>query len=131
MEESTGIASRAVAEYATQACEGLSQCLARLVGEHGVNTLFKRSALRAKRHSPWLASSNPWGGAPRDAPWRWLHASMEQQDPATATEGFILVLSAVVELLENLLGKGVVKQLLEQAWPAVFPQVRRTREPPS
>jgi hypothetical protein len=56
---------------------------------------------------------------------------MEQQDPATATEGFILVLSAVVDLLENLLGKGVVNQLLEQAWPAVFPQVRRTHEPPS
>jgi hypothetical protein len=56
---------------------------------------------------------------------------MEKQDPATATEGFILVLSAVIDLLANLLGEGVVKQLLEDAWPAVFPQARRGNEPPS
>lgn len=131
MNQSTATASRGVAECATQACEGLSQHLARLVGEHGVNTLFKRSVLLVRRQSPWLASSNPWGGAPRDAPWLWLRASLEQQDSETATEGFILVLSVVIDVLENLVGKRVVNQLLEEAWPSVFPQVRGTREPPS
>ena len=129
MDGATEIPSRAVAERATRACEGLSQHLARLVGEHGVNTLFKRSALLAKRHSPWLARSNPWGGAPRDAPWGWLRRSLEQQDSETATEGFILVLSAVIDLLGNLVGEPVVRELIEEAWPAVFPQLNGSHGP--
>jgi hypothetical protein len=134
MQGTSVIASQRVAESATRACERLSQSLARFVGEHGVNTLFKRSALLAKRQVPWLARSNPWARDlrdPRNSPWLWLRSSMEQQDPESATNGFVLVLAAVVLLLENLVGQAVAANILDEAWPAAFPPWDGTDDQPN
>ena len=48
-----------VAAGAVQACEQLSQHLARIIGEIGVRTLLARSAALASVRFPWLASAIP------------------------------------------------------------------------
>jgi hypothetical protein len=119
------VPSRGIADHAIHACEELSDHLSRVVGKTGVNTLFKRSAQQvAQWYPPRLASSNAWSGAPEDGPWLWLRTRLEQQDPETATEWFMLVLSMVVDLLMKLVDAAVVQPLLEDAWPIAFPHAR-------
>jgi predicted ArsR family transcriptional regulator len=111
-----------IAERAAEACERLSRSLANIVGEQGVNTLFKRGAALVGRQGPWTVGTNPWQGDSRsDGPWLWLRTSMEVQDAEAATEAFVMVLSAVMDLLGRLVGEDVMACLLRDAWPSVFP----------
>jgi hypothetical protein len=124
--------SREVAARATQACVLLAQILSRFVGEHGVATLFKRCAQQlATWYAPWRASSDAWGGEPDDDAWLWLRTTIEQQDSDTATEGFVFVLAEVMELFKKLVGEAVASQILEDAWPVVFPQTGDAHDQPS
>jgi hypothetical protein len=125
---SEAIPSREIAQRAIQACEELSKRLSRVLGEHGFNTLFKRSALDVATWWPrWRLSADPWRGERRDNPWLWLRTSMEQEDSETATEGFILVMSGAIDLLMRLVGETLANQLLEDDWPILFP---RLEDPP-
>jgi hypothetical protein len=118
-----------IAERAAEACERLSRSLATIVGEQGVNTLFKRGAAVVSREGAWTVGANPWEGDSRtDGPWLWLRASMEVQDAETATEAFVLVLSVVMDLLGRLVGEDVMECLLCDAWPSVFPSRRSTSD---
>jgi hypothetical protein len=86
--------------------EKLAQHLARLVGQSGVETLWKRSLVLA--NIPWLSSVGT------------LREAMEQQAPDTAVDGFIAVFSTFVGLLQRLIGEGLVDRLLGEVWPAIF-----------
>lgn len=68
-----------VAADAVQACEQLSQHLARIIGEIGVRTLLARSAALTSARFPWLAGAIP-RTASADSPWAALRVAMESQD---------------------------------------------------
>lgn len=116
-----------VAADAVQACEQLSQHLARIIGEIGVRTLLARSATLTSGRFPWLA-----GAIPRTAsaglPWAALRVAMESQDPQTAREAFGDLLATFIELLGRLIGHALVARLLHELWPELFPSP--TKAPP-
>lgn len=103
-----GTSAKDVADRAMRAWERLARHMARLVGDTGVETLWKRSVALAIPQVPWLSS----GGTLREA--------MEQQAPDDATEGFVAVLSTFLGLLKRLIGEGLVDRLLVECWPAIF-----------
>jgi hypothetical protein len=109
-----------VAADAVQVCEQLSQHLARLVGEIGTRTLLARSAALTSARFPWLAGALP-RTASADSPWAALRAAMELQDPHTAVEAFVDLLSTFIELLGRLIGDALVARLLHEVWPELFP----------
>ena len=110
---------QAVAAKVVQACEQLSQHLARIVGEIGIRTLFVRSVIVTSARFPWLANT-PAGTTPTDSPWVSLRTAMEQQDPHTTSEAFVVLLSTFAELLGRLIGERLVARLLYEVWPGVF-----------
>jgi hypothetical protein len=109
-----------VAADAVQACEQLSQHLARIIGEIGVRTLLARSAVLTSARFPWLASAIP-RTASADSPWAALRVAMESQDPHTASDAFADLLAAFIELLGRLIGDALVARLLHELWPELFP----------
>jgi hypothetical protein len=109
-----------VAADAVQACEQLSQHLARIIGEIGVRTLLARSAALTSGRFPWLASAIP-RTASAGLPWAALRVAMESQDPQTASEAFVDLLATFIELLGRLIGDALVARLLHELWPELFP----------
>jgi hypothetical protein len=63
-----GDSAARVAADAVQACEQLSQHLARIVGEIGIRTLLARSATLTSARFPWLASAIPETRPPTRGP---------------------------------------------------------------
>ena len=111
-------ATRAAAD-AVQACEQLSQHLARIIGEIGVRALLARSAVLTSGRFPWLASAIPMT-APAGSSWAALSVVMESQDPQTASEAFADLLATFIELLGRLIGDALVARLLHELWPELF-----------
>jgi len=109
-----------VAADAVQACEQLSQHLARIIGEIGVRTLLARSAALTSARFPWLADAIP-RTASAGSPWAALRLAMESQDPQTASEAFVDLLATFIELLGRLIGDALVARLLHELWPELFP----------
>lgn len=112
-----GQSSQQIAERATQACERLATHLARLLGDTGTQLLLRRSVAIASLQFPWLVAT-PIG----ESAWSAARSAMEQQDPETITESFVAILAAFVDLLERLIGEGLVARLLDEVWPTVFTQ---------
>jgi hypothetical protein len=115
-----GDASNAVAERAAQACERFTNHLARLLGSTGAQLLLRRSVVLATAQFPWLSVAQ----APGDTVSA-LRTAMEQQDPESITEAFVAVLTALVGLLERLIGEGLVARQLNDVWPTVFPHLAK------
>lgn len=110
-----------LAALAVQALEQLEGHMAMLVGDMGIDALFARSVAVTSETFPWFASTTaPIATDPR---WGWLRAVMERQDGRAIREGFVMLLSTFVELLGRLVGEGLVRRLLHDVWPEVFPQV--------
>lgn len=114
-----GDSSSQVAASVVRACEQLTSHLARLVGEIGSRTLVARSVFLTSARFPWLANTFS-ATASADEPWAALRAAMELQAPDTAREAFAGLLSTFIELLERLIGEGLVARLLMEVWPEVF-----------
>ena len=110
-----------VASRAIQACEQLSQHLAKLLGEKGVQALFDRSVVLASKQFAWLvtAKANPDGSM--GSTFALLGTLLEQQDLETATEAFVAILSTFLDLLGRFIGERLVDRLLDEVWPSVFP----------
>ena len=106
------------AEVAAQRFEELTHYLAQLVGEIGVRALFARSVADARAMYPWLATT-----APTDPAWVSLRGAMERQDSRAIRDAFAELLGGFMELLTRLIGDGLVRRLLHDVWPEVFPQV--------
>ena len=104
-----GTSAKDVADRAARALERFSRHLGRLVGETGVETLWKRSIALASTRVPWLS-----GGTLREV--------MAQQAVDVATEGFVAAFSTFVGLLNRLIGEGLVDRLLAEVWPTIFSQ---------
>jgi hypothetical protein len=118
-----GTSSKDVADRAARACEQLSRHLARLIGDYGVTTLFRRSVALASTRFPWLSASTNIEhehnvcAVMRDA--------MELQEPAVTADAFAAVLSTFIGLLKRLIGEGLVDRLLSEVWPTTFPQAAK------
>ncbi len=112
--------SARLAALAVQAIEKLTENLAQLLGQLGVRALVDRSVALARTTYPWLAGTAVM--TPTDSPWQSLRVAMEQQDPRAIREGFVVLLATFVALLERLIGEGLVRRLLHDVWPEVFPQ---------
>jgi hypothetical protein len=115
---SADVAARAACVF-----EEILQPLARLVGDMGSRTLLARSMHLASAALPWLADANASTGP--DRPYPALRARMETVSREEAADGFVLVLSTFVGLLERFIGPGLVAGLLRATYPAVFPHVAK------
>jgi hypothetical protein len=115
----TDPASPAAAD-GVQACEQLSQHLARIIGETGVRTLLVRSTVLTSATFPWLASAIA-SAASADSQWAALRVAMSHQDPDTASEALVGLLSTFIDLLGRLIGDALLARLLDMLWPELFP----------
>jgi hypothetical protein len=110
-----GDTAQQLAERAANACEQLVKHLARLLGETGVHLMLKRSIVRASAKFPWLAAGISTANSTSA-----LRSTLEPHDLDSITEAFVAILSGLIELLERLIGEGLVERLLEEVWPGVF-----------
>ena len=117
-EAGTGANAPAIAAAARRAYERLAEQLTPLIGDAGVAAIYARSLHLTERNVRGLASVR--ASAQGDAPFALLQRSLEQQEPAVATEHAVAVLATACELLALFIGEGLTTRLLGQAWPDDF-----------
>lgn len=117
-EAGTGPTAPAIGAAARRLCEHFAEQLTPLIGDAGVAAICARSLHLAERKVRGLASVRT---SPRDdAPFALLQLSLEQLDPAAATEAGVAVLATASELLASFIGEGLTTSLLREAWPEDF-----------
>jgi hypothetical protein len=120
--------SKQLAEHAANAFRKLGDHLARLLGKMGMEMLLERSVALASAEYSWLVIASQGHAVVEGRVASALQGAMEAREPETIVEAFAAVLSALVGLLERLIGEGLVERLLEEVWPDVF--VRVAKETP-
>jgi hypothetical protein len=117
-EAGTGASAPAIAAAACRLCERFAEQLAPLIGDAGVAAICARSLHLTQRNVPGLvpARASPQG----DAPFALLQLSLEQQEPAVATEAAVALLATASELLVLFIGESLTTSLLHEAWPDEF-----------
>ena len=117
-EAGAGADAAAIAAAARRLCERFAEQLTPLVGDAGVAAICARSLHLTQRNvrgpAPVRAS------AQGDSPFALLQRSLEQQEPAVATEAAIAVLATAGELLALFIGESLTTRLLCEAWPDDF-----------
>ena len=113
-----GETSDQLAERAAHAYERFGKHLARLIGEAGVQLLLTRSIRLASAQYPWLVTTST-----AQTPAAALRGTLSSRDPESIRDSFAAILSAFVQLLERLIGEGLVGRLLDEVWPKVFSHV--------
>lgn len=101
-----------VVDAAVSAWAELRTYLVKLVGIHGYNALGDRAIALAKRENGWIGSMriNP------DGSWEGLAESVPQ-DPASAFEGFVTLMTQFLGLLNTLIGEALTLRLVKEVWP--------------
>jgi hypothetical protein len=117
-EAGTGANAPAIAAAARRLCERFAEQLTPLIGDAGVAAICARSLHLTQRNVPGLAPFRP--SAQGDAPCALLQLSLEQQEPAAATEAAVALLATVSELLASFIGEGLTTRLLREEWPDDF-----------
>ena len=117
-EAGTGANAPAIAAAARRLCERFSEQLTPLIGDAGVAAICARSLHLTQRNTPGLAPVR--ASAQGHAPFALLQRSLEQQEPAAATEAAVALLATVGELLASFIGEGLTTRLLGEAWPDDF-----------
>jgi len=117
-EAGTGANAPAIAAAARRLCERFAEQLTPLIGDAGVAAIWARSLHLTERNVRGLASVR--AAAQGDAPFAHLQLSLEQQEPAAATEAAVAVLATASELLASFIGEGLTTSLLREAWPEDF-----------
>ena len=117
-EAGTGANAPAIAAAARRLCEHMSRQLTPLIGDAGVAAICARSLHLTERNVRGLASVR--ASAQGDAPFALLQLSLEQLEPAVATEATVALLDTVSELLGLFIGEGLTTRLLREAWPDDF-----------
>ena len=116
-EAGTGANAPAVAAAARRLCERFAQQLTPLVGDAGVAAICARSLHLTQRNVPGLAPVR--ASAQGETPFALLQ-SLEQQEPAAASEAAVAVLATASELLALFIGESLTTRLLCEAWPDDF-----------
>ena len=117
-EAGTGADAPAIGAAARRLCEHLAKHLTPLIGDAGVAAICARSLHLTERNLGGFRSARASPEA--DAPFALLQRSLEQQDPAAATEAAVAVLATASELLASFIGEGLTTSLLREAWPEDF-----------
>lgn len=117
-EAGTGANARAVAAAARRLCERFAEELTPLIGDAGVAAIYARAMHLTQRNVPGLEPVR--ASAEGDAPFAHLQVSLEQQEPAAATEAAVTLLATVSELLALFIGESLTNRLLREAWPDDF-----------
>ena len=117
-EAGTGATAPAIAAAARRLCEHLAEQLTPLIGDAGVAAICARSLHLTQRNVRGLASVRASPQA--DAPFALLQLSLEQHEPAAATEAGVAVLATATDLLASFIGEGLTTNLLREAWPEDF-----------
>ena len=117
-EAGTGANASAIAAAARRAYERFAEQLTPLIGDAGVAAIYARSLRLTARTVGGLASIH--ASAQGDAQFALLQRSLEQQEPAAATEAAVALLATTSELLASFIGEGLTTSLLREAWPGDF-----------
>ena len=117
-EAGTGADAAAIAAAARRLCERFAEQLTPLIGDAGVAAICTRSLHLTQRNVRGLTPVR--ASAPGDAPFALLQLSLEQQEPAAATEVAVAVLATASELLVSFIGESLTTRLLREAWPDDF-----------
>ena len=117
-EAGTGANAPAIAAAARRLCERFAEQLTPRIGDAGVAAICSRSLHLTQRNVPGLAPVR--ASAQGDAPFALLQRSLEQQEPAAATEAAVAVLATASELLALFIGERLTIRLLREAWPDDF-----------
>jgi hypothetical protein len=117
-EAGTGADAPAVAAAARRLGERFAQQLNPLIGDAGVAAILARSLHLTQRNVPGLATVR--AADQNEGPFPLLQRSLEQLEPAAATEAAVALLDGVSELLESFIGEGLTTRLLREAWPDEF-----------
>ena len=117
-EAGTGANASAIAAASRRLCERFAEQLTPVIGDAGVAAICARSLHLTERNVRGLASVR--AAAQGDAPFALLQLSLEQQEPAAATEAAVAVLATASELLASFIGEGLTTSLLREAWPEDF-----------
>ena len=117
-EAGTDANAPAIAAAARRLCEHFAQQFTPLIGDAGVAAIFVRSLHLTQRHVRELAPGRASGK--RDLPFALLQLSLEQQEPAAATETAVALLAMASELLATFIGESLTTRLLREAWPDDF-----------
>jgi hypothetical protein len=108
----------AVAAAERRAYDELVPVLAPLIGRVGIDALAARALHLAQQEYPWLANTRDSEQSERL--FSHVSFSLEQQDPALATEAAAAVLATFTGLLVRLIGEPLAARLIRQAWPDGF-----------
>ena len=117
-EAGAGANAPAIAAAARRLCERFAEQLTPLIGDAGVAALCARSLHLLQRNVRGLAPVR--ASVQGDAPFALLQRSLEQQEPAAATEAAVAMLATVGELLASFIGESLTTSLLREAWPDDF-----------
>ena len=117
-EAGTGASAPAIAAAARRLCERFAEHMSPLIGDAGVAAICARSLHLTERYVPGLTSVR--ASAQGEAPFARLQLSLEQQEPAAATEAAVAVLATASDLLASFIGEGLTTGLLREAWPEDF-----------
>ena len=117
-EAGTGASAPAIAAAARRLCERFAEQLTPLIGDAGMAAICTRSLHLTERNVRGLASVR--ASAQGDSRFALLQRSLEQQEPAVATEAAIAVLATSSEQLASFIGEGLTASLLREAWPDDF-----------
>jgi len=117
-----GADAAALVAAARVASDELAGVLAPLIGYIGIDALAARARHLVQQEYPWLAETRD--PEPPEALISHISGSLEQQDPAAATEAAAAVLATFTGLLIKLIGEPLAASLLRQAWPDGFSDAR-------
>jgi hypothetical protein len=107
-----------VAAAARRAYDDLARVSAPLIGQIGVDALTGRALHLAQREYPWLVPTREPEQAER--PFAQVIVSLEQNDPAIATEAAGAVFAIFTGLLVTFIGEHLTAGVLRKAWPEAF-----------
>jgi hypothetical protein len=113
-----GADAPAIAAAARRLCQRFAEQITPLIGDAGVAAICARSLHLTERNVRGLVPVRE--SAQGDAPFAFLQRSLEQQEPAAATEAAVALLATVSELLASFIGEGLTTRLLREAWPDDF-----------
>ena len=117
-EAGTGANAPAIAAAARRLCERFAEQLSPLIGDAGVAAICARSLHLTGLNVRGLAPLRAAGQG--ESPFALLQLSLEQQEPAAATEVAVAVLATTTELLASFIGAHLTTSLLREAWPDDF-----------
>ena len=103
-----------VAQAAERAFQRLSDNLMRWVGAEGTHALFTRALTLAQAQNPALRTVPP---PARSALFLDEFAKAHDGDARAVTEGVVLILTALIELLSRLVGNDLAVRLVRETAP--------------